>query len=134
MNNDKYVQNEMIIELQYLDATIKQMDSQMIQIEEQINEINNTVASLNDLKDVKEGTEILVPIHTGIFAKAKIEKVEKLRVNVGAGIVAEKSVDDTIKMLQDQVKNVEDYRDQNFLQIQQMVARATEIQKSMIKE
>lgn len=122
---------ELYLELQMLDSQIKQLEQQMIQMEQQIFEVNEIIQSLSDIKEVKSGTEILVPVANGIFTTAEIKDTKNLKVNVGAGITVEKTVEETKEMLKDQQKNIETYRDEVFLQLQQMVSKASFLQEGI---
>ena len=122
---------EKLRELQYLDQQIKGFEERLMQVEQQILEVNIIIENLSELKDVKAGTEILVPLANGIFATAELKDAKMLKVNVGGGAVTEKSVDDTKNMLKNQIKEIEEYKDELFLQLQQMVNHASQVQKEM---
>ena len=125
---------EILLELQFLDSQIKQAEQQMSQAEEQIFEVNILIDSLCELKTAKRGQEILVPVANGIFIKAKIEDKDLLKVNVGGGVVVEKTIDGTIEMLRAQVKNIEKYKDETFAQLSGLVAQASSLQSEIVGE
>jgi prefoldin alpha subunit len=125
---------EKLLELQFLDGQIKQAEQQISQVEEQIFEVNSLIDSLSELKTAKKGQEILVPVANGIFIKAKIEDKESLKVNVGGGVVVEKTIDNTIEMLKEQIRNIETYKNEIFVQLQQLVAQASDIQAKIVGE
>ncbi len=131
-NDDKQKRREKLLELQMFDQQIKQLEDQMRRIEEQILEINTLIDSISELKTVKTGQEILVPVANGIFANAKIDDTKILKVNVGGGVVVEKTIDETINMLKDQIKSVEGYREEMFLELQKIVMKASELQADII--
>ncbi|MFH0978368.1 MAG: prefoldin subunit alpha [Candidatus Woesearchaeota archaeon] len=95
------------MEFQMLDQQMKQTQKQLQALEDQVVEIIYTQQGLEELKKVKEGTEILVPVSSGIFAKAKIQKPGELIVNVGAGTAVSKTVDSTQEMLSKQLIEVQ---------------------------
>ncbi len=60
-----------------------------------------------NLKQLKEGDEILVPLGSGIFFNAKVGRIEKVFVNIGADVVMEKEVEETIKIIDEQIKKID---------------------------
>ena len=99
-------------EMQRLDESANKLEEQIRKIEDQMDEVLYTRKSIDELKEVKPGTEILVPISNGIFAKAEIKDSENLKVNVGGGTVAGKNTEETKKLLDDQMKELRKYKDE----------------------
>lgn len=122
------------MELQMIDAQIKQFEQQLMQIEEQNMGVSMVIESLAELTEVKTGCEILVPVANGIFAKAQIKDTKTLSVNVGGGAVVEKTVEETKQMLKKQAKDIEKYKEEAILHLQQMIAQAAAIQKELKSE
>ena len=54
-----------------------------------------TEQALDDLKTTKTGTEILVPMASGIFIKAELKDNKELAINVGADTVVKKNIEET---------------------------------------
>ncbi len=132
MDNEKEnLLKEKYTELRLIDQQIRQIQKQLQDLENQIIEIMYVQQSLDELKNVKNGTEILVPVSNGIFAKAALKENNDLLVNVGANTVVEKDVDSVKKMLEtniNEIKKLEQY----FLQeLQKLGLQATSIEKEM---
>lgn len=106
MANEKEVQKKYIM-LELLRGQIANIQEQMINIQSKILELTNSINSLNELKEYKKGTEILVPLGANSFAKAKLLGVEKLMVNVGAGVMVEKGLEESKETIRDQIKILE---------------------------
>ena len=53
---------------------------------------------LDELKS-NDNSDVFVPIGVGIFAKGNLEKVDKVLMSLGAGIVAEKDIVSAKKLL-----------------------------------
>lgn len=125
---------ESLMQLQMLDSQIKQTEQQLMQMEQQTMELTETIDNLVEFKNVKVGSEIFVPIANGIFAKAEIKDVMDLNVNIGAGIVTKKSIDETKEMLDKHLLEMNSYKDEVFSQLQNMVQYAKELQKQLGKK
>jgi len=92
-------EEQMLLELnQQLDYYHELMD----QLEHNLAILNKLKEDLNSLETLKEGDEILAPLANGIFLEAKLITAKKLKVNVGNGVVVEKSIPDTLKLLEKQ--------------------------------
>ncbi len=102
-NQEKAQQTYM--ELQMIERRFQQLQQQIQVLQQQSVELETIKQNLTETKKAKKGSTILVPLASGIFARAKIEDAEQLLVNVGAGVVVEKNVEDTKKMLDDQVND-----------------------------
>jgi len=121
------------LQLQVLDNQIKQVQQQIQKLDAQLTELETINLSLGDLKDIKEGTEILVPVATGIFFKANIKDTKNLLVNVGSNVSVKKTADDAIGMLNEQVKEIATYKEQITGQLDVLIDKATAIQKEFLK-
>lgn len=82
---------------------IKKLQKKLEQSLEQIQQIKK---DLEDIKKIKPNTEILSPIANGIFIKTKIIDHE-LHVNVGNGVVVKKTIPQTQKLLDKQIKEIQ---------------------------
>ena len=92
------------------------MEKAMIRIE-------NTIQGLKDFEKCEGNEEILAPIADGIFLEAKMLSNKKLKVNIGNNSVVEKTIPETIDMLEEQKKEIgksmED-AESKLMQIEQM--------------
>ena len=132
MDEDKEMKlKEKYTELRMIDQQIRQIQKQMQELENQIMEIMYVQQSLDDLKDVKVGKEILVPVSSGIFAKATLKENNELLVNVGANTVVKKDVNSVKELLQGNISEIKKL-EQHFLQdLQKLSMQAAGIEKEM---
>lgn len=77
-----------------------------MQVERQKADLQIVQQSLDDLKKTKIGNEILVPVSSGIFAKAELKDNSKLLVNVGGNTTVERTIEETKEMLSKQMNEV----------------------------
>ncbi len=107
METDKLV--ELYKEIDLLQHQIQDLESQLNELSKQEEEVKN---SLNALKEIKEHkpNEILVPVVNGVFARAKLLDVDKFIVSVGSNVLVGKSIDDSIKLFEENVSELSNYR------------------------
>ena len=71
-----------------------------------------------ELKGLKAGTEMYVPVSGGVFMRAAVKEPDKLLVNVGANTAVTKTVPETIKLIQDQINEIGSAKTQLGEQVQ----------------
>ncbi len=69
----------------------------------------NTKTTVENLRDIKEGEEILIPIGGMISLKAKIMNPEKVLLYISQDIIVEKNLDGSVEFLD---KLVEQHKEQ----------------------
>lgn len=124
---------EKYTELLLLDSQIKQLQQQLETFEKQIMEIETIKIGLNELKDVKEETNILVPVHQGIFARAKLSDTNDFIVNVGADVAVKKSSEDTRLLLDKQLGEITKYRERIVNNLQALTSKAQALQNETLE-
>ena len=64
--------------------------------------------ALDEIKKTKKGTEMLVPLGSGIFARADLKDNNELLLGVGSKVHVSKDIDETKKIISNQIRNMED--------------------------
>jgi len=119
------------IELQTINQQINQSQQQIQAIEEQVIDLHLTLENLDDLKNTKKGSEMLVPLSSGIFTKANLTDNKELIVNVGAGTAVKKNISDTGDLLKKQLNNLKDMQKQVILNTEQLGVKAVSIERRL---
>jgi prefoldin alpha subunit len=88
-------EREAIIQYSNLQARLEALLKEREEIIERIDEISDTILSLEELK---EGEDSLFSIGSGVYCKANL-KEERFLVNIGAGILLELDKKDAIEIL-----------------------------------
>ena len=97
---------EKYMEMQLMNQQMEEFQKQIKTVAEQIEEIGRIKIALSEFKSFKPGSEMLAPISSGIFVKAKVEKTDELLVNVGGNTTVTKSVDATKALLERQLTEI----------------------------
>jgi len=118
---------------QVLEHHIKHMQQQAAALNAQLVELLGAMQSLEDFKTVKPGTEILVPISSGVYAKAELKDTENLVVNVGAGTSVKKNLGDTKKIVESQVDEMKKIQEQILVELDKLTTQAALIEREMGK-
>ena len=94
------------VELQMLNQQIKQVHEQFMFLQQQLSELTNLEININEMNDIKKDSEIFSSLGPGIFVTSKLTNSASVLVNVGSGILVEKSLQEAIGLIKFQAKNV----------------------------
>ena len=130
--NKKQLQ-EKYIQLQLIEQQMQQVQKQLRLMESQIQELNITEQALEDIKTTKTGSEILVPMASGIFIKAEIKDNQGLAVNVGADTIVEKSVEETKLLVANQLEEIVGMHQTLTANLQKLAGSAQMLEKELSK-
>jgi len=122
---------KMYAEFQMLNNNIKQMEKQHEALESQLMDLTITSQSLEDLEKIKPGTEILVPINSGIYAKAEIKDIENFIVNVGSSITLTKDRISTKELIDKQIEEIKKLQESIYIELQSSTTKAVMLEKEM---
>jgi len=132
VNNPEEFQ-KMYIEFQELHNNIKQLEKQSAALENQLMDLLMTNQGLDDMKSTEIGAEILVPLSSGIYAKAELKDNKNFIVNVGSNITLSKSVDDTKKLIVGQIDEMQQIQKNLSEQLQSNTLKAALLEKEISK-
>ncbi len=107
---------ELLYQFRYLREQRDMLASQFDFISASLRNLTNTKTTVTNLKDLKGGEEILLPLGGIINVKATIKNPEKVLVFVNQDVVIEKDIDASIEFVD---KLIEQHNQQiQFLQTQ----------------
>ena len=101
MQNPQEAQRQLMYQLQVLRQQHEMLQNQLEIVSASLNNLLNTKTTVENLKDVKDNDEILVPIGGMISLKANIKEPEKilLYVSLNKDVVIEKDNEGTVQYL-----------------------------------
>ncbi len=126
MTKEEAIQQK-YMEFQYFQQQIEQVNHHLEMLAEQNAEIDLSISAVQELEKTKVDNEVLAPIANGIFLKAGLKDNQKLIVNVGSNTTVEKTIPETVKLLEKQKEEINKniFEADNFLQ--QISAQAMKI-------
>jgi prefoldin alpha subunit len=122
---------EKFVEFQVVQQQIGQVQKQIQQLAAQKAEVENVQQSVSDLKEVKEGNEMLAPVCSGIFVKANMKNSDELLVNVGNNVVVKRNTEQVKEMLETQSSEIRNMEEQLTDSLQQLAGKAHDIEKEL---
>ena len=138
MNNDINQQqaatdqkiSEMVQQSRILEAYMNDTITREATVTKLIEEARLASSAIQDVTGESE-VESLMPVGIGVYMKALVPPVKKLLVNVGAGVIVEKSREDTVNYIESRIKEFEVALRQLSSQKQQIEMRMEQIQKQV---
>jgi prefoldin alpha subunit len=121
-------------------AESKEYEAQLGQIQLQLELLNQSIQvtkiagdTIEGLKNLQDGQEILLPLGTQAFLKAKIMDSSNVLVNVGGSVVLEKPVDAAKDHLDQHLENLMKSQTQLNQIMQQLMAKWQKIRAEIEK-
>jgi prefoldin alpha subunit len=118
---------EAMMEIQMIQQQLEEIGKMLTNIDEQISESTQMATALDELENLPASSSVLVPIVRGMFASATLPKPEAVKVNVGAGVMVEKSIPDAKELIDKQVSELSEAKEQLQGQQAAFVARARQL-------
>jgi len=109
--------------LDNINAQLGQMQQIVASLDSQISNIRTTINALHEFSNIKGDEEILFPLANGIFAHGRLSGNKTLKVNVGRDVIVEKSVPESILLMESQLLEMTNYRDQLAHEMELMINR-----------
>ena len=99
-NEEQQKLQQIFNELQNYEAMADLLRQQINMIANSLTELSMTVETIKTIRELKLGTEILVPIGSDSFVTTKLAATDKVITGLGADVSAEQSVDGAKQMLE----------------------------------
>lgn len=128
---------EYYVKIKTLRDQLDGYDKQLDEIEQKSLDIQEMIQAVQQIQHIQEDDEILAPLTNGIFIPAVAKKTTTLKLNVGAGVVVDKTPKETIELLSTQHDELEKYRKTVAQNRQQVARRAADIEdevKNMMQQ
>jgi prefoldin alpha subunit len=105
---------------QLVQQQVAEMEDQVAHIESKKLELQMVIDSINELKD-KQRAEMLVPIGSGVLARAELVDTDNFLVNVGANIVVEKSGKEAQDAIKTQLGELDRAKEMFIKELEKMI-------------
>ncbi len=124
---------EKYMEYQMIEEQIKKMQEQLLSFKKQNEELEGITNALQNIAEVKQGTEILVPMSSGIFIKAEVQETKEVLVNVGDNVVVEKKLEDAILLVRKQQEDINEYREKVAKNTELIIEHGQRLEQEVMK-
>jgi prefoldin alpha subunit len=131
-NDEKELQNK-YMQYQQLQQQMQEVQKQLEVMKNQMMEIDYIKNAIRELSVVEKGNEILCPLSSGIFVKAKLLEPGNYYINVGGSTVVQKSTDDAANLMEKQSVEIENAMKKMHDNYQVVIGEMQKIEQSIMK-
>ncbi len=121
-----------LIEFQILDANFKMLQEKAAVVNQKLEELQKTKASMEELGKTKPN-KALIPLGSGNFAYGSIENHNDIIVGIGSGVAVKKKRQEAVKVLDKRIKDEEKSLDDILKQSSAFVIQLEKIQQEIEK-
>ena len=100
-------EQELALNIQILQEQARIIASNVEKLTMYLQELNMSKTTVDGLKTLKKGDEILVPVGASTFIRARIEDTAGLIMGVGANVSVDRSVDEAATSLEEKITIIE---------------------------
>ena len=113
-------------EIRYLEQTAETIESRMNVINAILRDLTYANMTLETLEKEKGNSEILVPIGSSSYIRAKLEDTSRIIVGIGAGVSVEKTLPETKDVVKKRLEDLEKTRNSLVQQFEQVARKIGE--------
>jgi prefoldin alpha subunit len=128
---DEITKNLSLIE--YYKEQLNALDLQSQYIQAAFADYYKSKMTIEQLHKADVNSEILIPIGGGTYINGSIKDASKVLVDIGAGLVTEKSVDNALKKIDERIKNLQEKQEKLMETAQKLQAESAEISEKTQK-
>ena len=129
MKKEKSTQEYM--QLQMIMNQLSQLQEQFSRVDTHLTELEIIKNSVDELQDIKVGSDMLAPISNGIFVKSKLQDNKNFIVNIGGGVTVSKTQDQLRGFLDQQSNEIKKVQTDLLTKIQSLNMQANYIKKEI---
>lgn len=130
-NNKEQKSQELYLQMNTMNKQMGELQQQIQTMEETIFEVNESKKGLDYVSKSEKGKEILVPIISGIFAKAELVEPKEFIVNVGSNTATVKSIEEVNKILDKQLTEMQKTQNTFVDNLTQLTVEAKKVEKGL---
>ncbi|WXG40586.1 MAG: prefoldin subunit alpha [Candidatus Freyarchaeum deiterrae] len=130
MSEDERNLEKILVELNTYEQQAQILQRRIDLINSSLQEIALTSESLEELKNIEEDNEVLMPLGSGIYVKARVVERKKVIFSLGADIVADRDITGAQLSLDQRSMALQNALQNTGQQLQQMAGRMNELNRT----
>ncbi len=89
-----------ITELRSFESIMEELRSRYQIVVASLNDLQVSKSALEDISKAGEGVELFLDVGGGVYGKAVLKDTNRFLVNTGSGILIERNLEDTLKLVE----------------------------------
>ena len=128
---DEITKNLSLIE--YYKEQLNALDIQSQYLQVALADYYKAKMTIEQLQKTKEKSDILIPLGGGTYLNGSIQDASKVLVDIGAGLVTEKTIDGAINKLEERIKTLQDKQEKIVSTVQKLQEESTKLSQTTQK-
>jgi len=116
--------------IEYYKEQLNSIDMQLQYMQAAIADFYKAKLTVENIKKTTDQSEILIPVGGGTYINGIVNNSTKLLVDIGAGIVTEKTVDDAVTKIEERIKTYQENLEKLMNMAQKLQNEATELSQT----
>lgn len=122
---------QLAAEYSMLAQLAEEMQKEIALVQNMIAEIDNASQTLKHIGELEDEKEILIPVSSNVYAKAKMKKQEKFLVLIGSNILVEKTLEETLEFMKKQREELQNLLNKRLEDLKKVAGRIEEIRRML---
>lgn len=122
---------QLLVEIRFLEGSARVLQSRLDIVTAALSETLTAIQTLEGAKGQPDSSEVMIPIGSGSFVKARLSDPGNIIIGVGAGVCVEKSVEDSIKDLRLRSSELEKARVSVTQQLSQLLGQTEDYRERL---
>lgn len=127
MRDKQMGERELAVNIQLLQEQAKILASNVEMLSMYHQELTTSKLTIEGLKTLKKGDEILVPVGASSFIRARIDDTEKVIAGIGANVSVDRTIEEAAKNLEERISSTEERIRENQENYMKVAARIEEL-------
>ena len=119
--------------IEYYKEQLSSLDMQMQYLQAAMADYQKAKMTIEQLEKTEEKTDIIVPVGSGVYINALAKDTSKVLLDIGAGVVTEKTVENALKKIDERIEYMQESQKKLLTIAQQVQAEATELSEKTQK-
>jgi prefoldin alpha subunit len=125
--------NKNLAILEYYKEQINAVDMQSQLMQAALSDYYKAKMTIEQLKNTDQKSEILIPLGGGTFLNGSIQDSQKILVDIGAGYVTEKTVDDALEKVEERIVKLQKNQEKLITTAQKLQNESAELSQKTQK-
>lgn len=113
--------------IEYYKQQLESIDLQAQYLQAAIADAQKGKMTLEHIQNADKNADLLIPVGGGAFVNGSVTNVSKVLIGIGAGLVAEKTIDNAIAKIDERIKKLQENEEKVYSLAQKIQTDAQEL-------
>ncbi len=129
--NAEKIMQRLIFEYNWYKSQAETLQKEINVLTSYVEQLTLTMTTINNIRKGEGKEEILVPVGSKTFIKAKLVDPNKVIIHLGADVAAEKTLDDAQKLLEEKLGEVQEVLNERRKLLDQIITKLGDVQNQL---